>query len=37
MFAFLVGLAAVCAVNVWVSRSMHDRHPRGFTNAPVGS
>lgn len=37
MFAFLAGLAAVCAVNVWVSRAMHEQNSQGLPTGPHGS
>jgi hypothetical protein len=37
MFAFVIGVAAICAVNVWVSRSAHEEGLDLLPTGPLGS
>jgi len=37
MFAFLLGVAALCAVNIWVGRSIHDQHLHDLPTGLIGS
>jgi len=37
MFAFLVGVSAICAVNLWVSRSAHHQGLDLLPTGPLGS
>ena len=37
MLAFVVGVAVICAVNLWVSRSAHEQGLDLLPTGPLGS